>query len=282
MQARINTELNSSCDLPFVLVENSNHQDKGSDDYMQQNRWDFEIGTANKTVPLTLIVNQYLATLSDLVPVTHQLCDLINNIGIDDENENGEAISCQKGCANCCSYMVSISSAEAFYLQNHILSLPVKQRRQILHSFSRAARKIAANKFSGSIDNPISEEQSLKEISNWYQKLEIKCPFLEDNACSQYRARPLACREHLVTSSPKACLPSSAMLTNIVDLPVSSAETLMHISNRVEATLDEAVILPLAMIWCNSNSHRGEQKYPAAVLAEQLINAVSTKIPAMY
>lgn len=281
MQARSDIEQNSYGASPFELIENNSQPGGSNVDHAPSTSWNFEISAGNKTIALTLLANHDQASLSDLVPVVHQVCDIINGLTIENENENGKSISCQKGCASCCSYMVSLSSAEAFYLQKHILSLPGEKRRPILHSFLRAARKIAANKIPPIDETASGQSDCLEAISNWYQKLNIKCPFLKDNACSQYQARPLACREHLVTSNPKACLASSATLANIVELPISSAETLMHISNRVESTFEEAVILPLAMVWCNSNSHRGEQMYPSAVLAEHLINAVSTKIPVM-
>lgn len=272
---------NSNSILPFVLIENTNQQDEGQPDSAHRSDWNFEVAGHKKTTRLTLTANTDQARLSDLVPVAHQLCDIINRLAIEKETENGCEISCRKGCANCCSYMVSLSSAEAFYLQKHILSLPSEKRKPILHSFLRAARIIAANKIPPISNTAIDESESLKSISNWYQKMNIKCPFISENSCSQYDARPLVCREHLVTSPAKACQPTSEMLTNVVELPISTAETLMEISNRLESKENEAIILPLAMIWCNSNAHRGEQKYPTALLAQELIKAVSQKAPAM-
>lgn len=281
MQANKNIEGNSLSDSPFVLVENTTQRDQNDRSCAQGLSWDFEIETPRKTLSLTLIANDDDAYLSDLVPVTHQLCDIINNLAIENESENGEEISCQKGCASCCSYMVSISSAEAFYLQKHILALPAEKRRSILHSFMRAARKIAAHKVPPVFESDASESECLKTISSWYQKMGIKCPFIKDNACSQYLARPLVCREHMVTSPARNCSPSLRMLTNIIQLPISTAETLMRISNKAESICDEAIVLPMALVWCNSNAERGEIKYQTTLLAELLIEAVSAKAPAM-
>ena len=281
MQASNDTIINDSNKLPFVLVEKSNQQDKGNVASAHQSSWDFEISTGNKKIALKLIVNNDKAVLSDLVPVAHQVCDMINRHAMENETESGNEISCQKGCANCCSYMVSLSSAEAFYMQKYIMSLPGERRKQIQHSFLRAARKIAANKVPPVLDETMDESECLKAISSWYQKMEIKCPFLSEKACSEYAARPLVCREHLVTSPMRYCLPSSPELTDVVELPISTAETLMHISNRLESTQDEAVVLPLAMVWCNTNAFRGEKTYKSSLLAEHFIEAISANIPAM-
>jgi Fe-S-cluster containining protein len=281
MQARNNIEHGSLSDNSFVLIENTNQQDAGITDYAHRPIWNFEVGTSSKTTSMTLIANHNEATLSDLVPIAHQVCDKINQLAIESEIEKGGGIACKKGCASCCSYMVSVSSAEAFYLQKQILLMSGERRRSILHSFLKAARMIAANKVPPTCNPKASESETLKAISKWYQKLNIKCPFLEDNACSEYNSRPLACREHLVTSPPKACYPSSGMLASSLELPISTAETLMHISNSVESTIDEAVVLPLAMVWCNSNTERAEKKYSTTLLAEQLINEVSIKTPAL-
>ncbi|MCF7954161.1 MAG: YkgJ family cysteine cluster protein [Phycisphaerae bacterium] len=264
-----------------MLVENSTEQNAGTCDNAHRPSWNFDVSAGNKTISLTLLANHDEAYLSDLVPVTHQVCDTIIRLAADNETENGPEISCKKGCAQCCSYLVSLSSAEAFYLQKQILSLPGEKRKPILHSFLRAARKIAANKIPPVNTTGMDESQRLESISNWYQKLDIKCPFIVDNTCSQYNARPLVCREHMVTSPPRACRPFSGMFTSTVELPISTAETLMEISNNIESTTEEAILLPLAMVWCNSNAQRGEKKHPAALLAKQFIKAISQKTPAM-
>jgi hypothetical protein len=281
MQASNDISIKNSNELPFVIVENLNQQDKGNITGAHLSSWDFEISAGNKNIALTLIANDYQAALSDLVPVAHRICDMINQHAVENETECGNGISCKKGCGSCCSYMVSLSSAEAFHLQKHILSLPGEKRKPILHSFLRAARKIAANKVPPILDTTIDESECLKAISSWYQKMEIKCPFIKENACSEYVARPLVCREHLVTSPPKCCIPNSRQLTEVVELPISTAETLMHISNRLEGIPDEAVILPLTMVWCTANAVRGEKTYPSRLLAEHFIEAISAKTPAM-
>ena len=182
MQASNDTIISDSNEPPFVLVEKSNQQDKGNSTSTHQPSWDFEISTGNKKIALKLIVNNDKAALSDLVPVSQQICDMINRHATENESKKGNEISCQKGCANCCSYMVSLSSAEAFYMQKHIMKLPRGKRRHLQHSFLRAARKIAANKVPPYLDETMDESECLKSLANWYQKMEI----MPTNACQWF------------------------------------------------------------------------------------------------
>ena len=281
MQASGNTNRNNEKDSPFMLFEDS--AEHGTDDTAAAHRpsWNFWVSNAGKTVRLTLIANHDRVCLSDIVPAAHRVCDIITRLAAEQLAESGKEISCKKGCAHCCSYMVSLSSAEAFYLQKHIHSLDAGTRRPIMHSFLRGARTIAANKIPPVNTPDMDESQRLESISDWYQKMNIKCPFIVDNECSQYDARPLVCREHMVTSPPAGCRPFSGMFTKTVELPFSTAEVLMEISNHVESTLDEAILLPLTMAWCNANTQRAQKKYPAALLAEKFIETVNAKTTAM-
>ena len=279
MQAS-NEKTKNLSESPFVLIEKDSQHNQVEFPHAQSQSWDFQIESGSKSVEFTIVANTEHAALSDLVPIAHKVCNRINDLATQDQAKSGKHISCKKGCASCCSYMVPLSSAEAFYLQKHILSLPHEKRRPILHSFLLAARKIAANKRPPTDTTGMDEKESLRAISQWYQSMRIKCPFIENNACSHYQVRPLACREFMVTSQPKACSPFAEEPTEVVHLPVSTAEVLMHISNRLEKKVDEAVLLPLAMVWCNANAERGEKKYPVENLAREFINAISTT-PAM-
>ena len=68
---------------------------------------------------------------------------------------------CEKGCSHCCHIPVSVSELEAEYIEK---SLKIKRK-------------------------PFSA----------YDKTQDKpCPFLKNNGCSIYNARPFVCRRHLV------------------------------------------------------------------------------------
>ena len=62
-------------------------------------------------------------------------------------------------------------------------------------------------------------DEELDPINRSYYALRIPCPYLENEMCSIYEARPSACRELLVTSPAELC---QDMVQNpVTPLPVS-------------------------------------------------------------
>ncbi len=58
--------------------------------------------------------------------------------------------------------------------------------------------------------------QEKVELGLDYHRLGIACPFLEDEKCSIYGERPLACRQYIVTSHPRHCAdPSGGAVTRV-------------------------------------------------------------------
>jgi len=275
MQAKGNDSTVKGLTEALKLVDLSDGQTAPSDLEDRSEFYTFELNLHNKTIPFGLIAKDQPAKLTDLVKISHRICNILLDSVIDREVANCRDISCKKGCSRCCNYMVSLSSAEAFLLHNHILSLPTKERKSKFHAFLLAARKISANRIPVTDQSQISETEELQAISNWFNKLNLTCPFLENDACSIYEIRPLVCREHLVLSDPKGCNPLSNISQTIVDIPFSVAEAMMDFCNQIENTENEAVIMPLAMVWANANQDRMNKKYPAALLAEQFVNIIN-------
>lgn len=73
-------------------------------------------------------------------------------------------VACMAGCADCCRMNVQISALEAEQIATAIGRKAIKLQASIRHPL---------DKFSGS-----------------------ECPFLKDDTCSVYEARPSACRLH--------------------------------------------------------------------------------------
>ena len=91
-------------------------------------------------------------------------------------------IACRKGCGYCCCQPVLVSAPEAFFIADQIHE----------KSDSRTAIATAAKELVGRApDGPIRE---------W-----LRCPLLENQACSIYAARPLACHA-FVSVKLEACL----------------------------------------------------------------------------
>jgi Fe-S-cluster containining protein len=86
---------------------------------------------------------------------------------------------CKKGCSFCCTIPVAISDLEAIIIKEYLDKNDITYHRL----------------------NPMAEKQNNNRkdglIGEKYTG--IKCPFLKDNNCSIYSARPFVCRRYIVT-----------------------------------------------------------------------------------
>lgn len=85
--------------------------------------------------------------------------------------------ACRKGCAHCCHISVTISGVEAATIGRHVGVKPAQPDKAVhLQSLQ-------------------DMQQALSEVQTISARTESSpCPFLVDNACSIYEARPMACR----------------------------------------------------------------------------------------
>ena len=214
------------------------------------------------------IMHEYL-NLSDIVPLARMICDKLLDATVLASTNNKCPVSCRKGCAACCSYLVSLSIAEVFRLQNEFALMPANEGRiPILKSCVHAAFKILKQNVTGPKINGSSE---LKQISNWYAQLNLQCPFLSDGMCSIYEQRPLACREYFVTNSPNCCSGGSNE-PDVVRLPVSMHEVLGVFAAQLEQSEIEAVMLPLALIGTDELTERSTHTWPSTMMIELLFD----------
>ena len=134
--------------------------------------------------------------------------------------ENGETISCGKGCTNCCqAYMqASVAECEAivYYLYHH-----KEARDAFLASYPAWRQKLAEH---GDIFKECGEcwqdkektggnetaRAALIESEKRYLSQGLICPFTVDGACSIYEVRPFTCAALVATTPPERCLPGSS------------------------------------------------------------------------
>jgi Fe-S-cluster containining protein len=207
------------------------------------------------------------ANLADIVPLARMLSTKINEVVLNNVRRNGHSIACCKGCSTCCdSYIIPLSVPEVFRLNDEILTLPENQRDSVTKAFLHAACKILNNKppdffISRTKENNSSETIDLNLLSNWYRSLQLVCPFLDDNVCSIYEHRPLTCREHYVTGSVGQCK-ETGISEGLLAMPVRVSSALGRLAAELEGTGQEAVLLPLAMAWCEKNRNRERCTWP--------------------
>ncbi len=125
----------------------------------------------------------------------------------------GQPVTCREACAACCRQLVPVGRAEAERLREFVAAMPAKRRAGVLARF-RAAQAEMRSAGLDRLREParMSDGERARDargdygaVGLLYQRSHIDCPFLADERCAIYPERPLACREHLVTSAPEHC-----------------------------------------------------------------------------
>lgn len=99
------------------------------------------------------------------------------------------ATPCKKGCSNCCHYSVTVSEVEIKYIETHT------QRK-------RLKVPLPPTNFHGQ-----------------------PCPFLKNDACGIYAARPFVCRRfHALAPTAEWCAPDKSFLGEFSQIQSSEIE----------------------------------------------------------
>jgi Fe-S-cluster containining protein len=203
--------------------------------------------------------------LSDLAPLARQITDQVSACMRADMRRRGMAVSCRKGCSTCCRYLVPVSAPEAFRRWEELLQLPQETREMLDRRFATAAKRIIQ---AG--PPPTAPGNTLQELSDWYAKVERPCPLLENDACLLYSARPLACSEYCVMSSPEDCSRTGRVREPVRAIPaVSVAQTLFVLTAQLEPEEIGSVMLPLLPQWAEENLLRVERTWDSRELVGQ-------------
>ena len=165
---------------------------------MSENRIDSSRAAANrqareerKAAWLRGIYDRYAAQFraaaqQDALSLSHSLHGTISAVLAEERRKSadGGAITCGRGCSNCCREPVEIWPQEAALL---------------LEAVSEAGVPL---------DRARLERQSRQTIESWPEQpaADTACVFLgADGACQVYESRPNACRKLLVLSDPRLC-----------------------------------------------------------------------------
>jgi len=188
-------------------------------------------------------------------------------------------IPCGKGCSACCDRcLVPLSVPEALRFKEEMIAEPSSQRESGWEVCLQAAQLILRQRPPDSLieqSDALNPEQAadLSVISDWYTSLNLACPFLVNSVCGIYEQRPLACREHFIKGSSAACRGQDEV-AEVVEMPVRLPNVLGQLASELEGTDEEAVILPLALVWCQENPERGERNWPAELMVKRFVEIV--------
>jgi Fe-S-cluster containining protein len=169
----------------------------------------------------TVSVPQGPTTVRDLLPLAQSFSDAVVNAVVKTNEENGQKISCTKGCGACCRQLVPITETEARHIRTVVESLPEPRRTAVRTRFAEARQRLEKSGGLAQLlhpeEIPLDKKQAFA-LHYFFQG--IPCPFLEDESCSIYVDRPLVCREYLVTSAVEHCARPTAETIRAVKMPV--------------------------------------------------------------
>jgi Fe-S-cluster containining protein len=209
--------------------------------------------------------------LAGLVPPLLALTEGLVSATIAQAGRMGKTISCRPGCSACCRQMVPLAIPEAFYLSDLIASLPPDRRQMISPRFERIVTELDNNGFYERISNPDNTEDDYQIIAQEYLYLRLPCPFLEQDRCSIYPLRPMACREYHVTSPPEWCAdPRSHKIESLkprVALPV----ILTRLSGELLDVRPRLVPLSLAVRFASEHAGLHRRTWPGKMLFEEFL-----------
>jgi len=196
---------------------------------------------------------------------------------IQQATEAGQTISCRKGCAACCRMLVPVSAPEAFALREYVEQLPMDRRTPLLNRLSDTKERVTREGLWDRLTDvaeasrPVPDEE-LDPINQSYYALRIPCPYLEDEMCSIYEARPAACRELLVTSPAELC---QDMVQNpITPLPISMriGSILGLLWGTLTSSPPRLIPLPMALEWAGRHEEDSRKTWPGASLLDQVLD----------
>jgi Fe-S-cluster containining protein len=215
--------------------------------------------------------------ITAIVPVTRRLGEEAAQLEVQQAIAAGQTISCQMGCAACCRMLVPLSAPEAFALREYVEQLPTDRRTHLLNRLSDTKNRLEQAGLWDRLNDvaeasrPVPDEE-FDPINRSYYALRIPCPYLENEMCSIYEARPAACRELLVTSPAELC-------QDLVQNPVTPLLVSMRISSilgLVWGTLTSSsprlIPLPMAVEWAERHEDESRRTWPGSYLLDQVLD----------
>ena len=143
---------------------------------------------------------------NELLPFYRAMSEGLMSLAVHEAKARGHQVSCKAGCGACCRQLVPISPIEARHLARLVESMPEPRRSEIAARFAQAREQLEAAGLMPRLSNPQdAPPEQMRELNLEYWALRIPCPFLENESCSIYHDRPIACREYLVVTDPKHC-----------------------------------------------------------------------------
>ena len=222
-----------------------------------------EIG--DEAVEALLTASLTPAPYETLLPIFHAITDELTARGIAREAAAGRMLSCRAGCGACCRQAVPLAAVEARAIAALVAALPEPRQAVITARFEAARGRLAeAGVTTRAADIAALDPAGRDAYGRSYFRFGIACPFLEDEDCTIYPDRPLACREYLVTSPASACADPRSHVIRGVPLAGYASKAVTLRSQQVDG--HGTVMLVDALAWAAANP-APVPEYPGIELA---------------
>lgn len=264
-------------DVPIVAFES-----EGTPDIPENHHMDLielKLDIFGKLLHICIGAENKPVKLSDLIPLARFLSSKIISTTKRHITNNGDTIACRRNCSQCCRYLVPLAIPEAMRLTEEVTAMTQWERKFVDESSLLAARRIlelTPKNFLEKLGSSVSETNS-KDVSDWYRRMNLPCPFLVNNLCTIYEQRPIACREQLVIGSASDCKGEGATPAQPVKMPTSILEALAHLTSELEQTTIHTIMLPFAVFWCRENPEYFKHTWLASQLVRRFVNILTTK-----
>jgi Fe-S-cluster containining protein len=222
--------------------------------------------------------------LLDLLPATRVIANQEAEANIDRVRAAGKEISCKAGCGACCRQIVAISAVEAKAISDLVASMPAERQAVIRERFRDGIRKLEA---AGLLDPsepagnryPVAREcgsiqATMNDLGRRYVQQQIACPFLENESCGIYDARPAVCRQYHVTSPAENC-------AQVYEVPIDRLEPIFHVSHilgdlaeQTTGLAQNTMMLIQSLEWAEANTEVFDELRDGKTLFESLMNEI--------
>lgn len=217
-----------------------------------------------------------LMRLDGLLPILQAFDDAVIGVAADKVERAGLKVSCRAGCGACCRQLAPVSEAEAVHLAEVVDSWPAERQAELRERFRATLEALGTHGLLKRLRRPASLKSlaARRKIGEEYFRLALPCPFLEEERCSIYPQRPLACREYLVTSPAENCRNPGPGAIHRVPLPLKFSEILYTFGDGFGAQSSRWLPLVLALEWAARHARR-QPAFPGPQLFSNFLALVS-------
>jgi Fe-S-cluster containining protein len=235
-------------------------------------RVEAQVPLGDEVIRFSADIDDEPVQVQDLLPLFHDITNKVMSVTVQTTEAAGQRISCRSGCGACCSQLVPISRAEGFALLALVDGMPEERQRIVRARFAHNLKQFRDSGLNEVLECAFKENDrtELRRVGLDYFKLNLPCPFLEEQSCSIHPVRPISCREFLVVSDPRYCAEPSPKTTQHVTLPVQVSKVVYDMCYQHQGLVRG--FLPMTLLYDQAAELRQEKPgVPASELVSEFL-----------